>query len=206
LQTLDAHITGPPVIAFYSIRQIPQCYARGGLYAMIAIIAVVIILFRQLKATVLALIPVLFGGLWTLAMMSLLEVDFNMANLIILPLFLGIAVDNGIHIVHRMFESPEAAEAPLAHSTGKAIVLTSLTTIVGFGSLMVARHNGIFSLGLISVLAVSCSLIASLVVLPLILRFLPTYRMVSASHQTPCRRMELLDVSPPCPTDLKTKD
>jgi hypothetical protein len=71
---------------------------------------------------------------------------------------------------------------------------------------MVARHNGIFSLGLISVLAVSCSLIASLVVLPLILRFLPTYRMVSASHQTPCRRMELLDVSPPCPTDLKTKD
>jgi predicted RND superfamily exporter protein len=172
---------------------------------MIAIIVVVIILFRHLRATVLALIPVLFGGLWTIAIMSLLEVDFNMANLIILPLFLGIAVDNGIHIVHRMFESPEAAEAPLAHSTGKAIVLTSLTTMVGFGSLMVARHNGIFSLGLISVLAVSCSLVASLVVLPLILRLLPTHTLVSSS-QTPYRRMALFDVSPHCSTQLKTKD
>jgi len=132
---------------------------------MLTIIGVVFVLFRHLKATVLALIPVLFGGLWTIAIMALLEVDFNMANLIILPLFLGIGVDNGIHIVHRMFESPEAAKAPLAHSTGKAIVLCSLTTIVGFGSLMVAQHNGIFSLGLISALAVSCGLVASLIVL-----------------------------------------
>jgi hypothetical protein len=206
LQSLDANITGPPVIAYYSIRQIQQGYASGGLYAMLAIIVVVIILFRHLRATVLALIPVLFGGLWTIAIMSLLEVDFNMANLIILPLFLGIAVDNGIHIVHRMFESPEAAKAPLAHSTGKAIVLCSLTTIAGFGSLMIARHNGIFSLGLISALAVSCSLVASLVVLPLILRFLPTHTLVSSS-QMPFRRMEeVLDVSPPCSTELKTKD
>jgi hypothetical protein len=161
LQTLDAQITGPPVIAFYSIRQIQEGYARGGLYAIIVIIGILIVLFWSVKATLLALTPVLFGGLWTIAIMALLDVDLNMANLIILPLFLGIAVDNGIHIVHRMFESPKAALAPLAHSTGKAIVLTSLTTMAGFGSLMVARHNGIFSIGLISVLAVACSLVAS---------------------------------------------
>ena len=205
LQTLDANVTGPPVIAFYSINQIQKGYARGGLYASIAIIGVVIVLFWSVKATVLALVPVLFGGLWTIAGMALLNLDLNMANLIILPLFLGIAIDNGIHIVHRMSETPQAAMAPLAHSTGKAIVLTSLTTMVGFGSLMIARHNGIFSLGLLSVLAVTCSLVASLVVLPLILRMLLRHQMTS-SHQAPCPKTVLPNVSPPCSAELRTKD
>ncbi len=206
LQTLDANVTGPPVIAFYSIRQIQEGYARGGIYAMIVIIAIIIVLFRSVKATFLALVPVLFGGLWTLAGMALLDLDLNMANLIILPLFLGIAVDDGIHLVHRMFESPRAAEAPLAHSTGKAIVLTSLTTMVGFGSLMIARHNGIFSLGLLSVLAVACSLVASLVVLPLILRFLPSRMLAPSPPQAPCPGIAMPDVSPPCSAQLKTED
>jgi predicted RND superfamily exporter protein len=205
LQTLDANVTGPPVIAFYSINQIQKGYARGGLYAAIAIIGIVIVLFRRVKATVLALVPVLFGGLWTIAGMALLGLDLNMANLIILPLFLGIAIDNGIHIVHRMFEAPQAAIAPLAHSTGKAIVLTSLTTMVGFGSLMIARHNGIFSLGLLSVLAVTCSLVASLAVLPLILRIL-LRRQMTSPYQTPCPRTVLPNVSPPCSAELRTKD
>ncbi|WP_179131481.1 MMPL family transporter [Candidatus Entotheonella palauensis] len=206
LQTLDANVTGPPVIAFYSIQQIQQGYARGGFYAMLVIIGIIILLFRRLKPTSLALVPVLFGGFWTIAGMALLGLDLNMANLIILPLFLGIAVDDGIHIVHRMLESPKAAQAPLAHSTGKAIVLTSLTTIVGFGSLMIARHNGIFSLGLLSVLAVACSLVAALVVLPLILRFLPAHVPASSSPQSPCSGMTMPDVSPPCSAELKTKD
>ncbi len=206
LQTLDASVTGPPVIAFYSIRQIQEGYARGGLYAMVVILGIIIFLFRQIKAAALALVPVLFGGLWTIAGMALLDLDLNMANLIILPLFLGIAVDDGIHIVHRMFESPKAAETPLAHSTGKAIVLTSLTTMVGFGSLMIARHNGIFSLGLLSVLAVMSSLVASLVVLPLILRFLTTYMLAPSSHSTPQSDISVPDVSPPCSAELKTKD
>jgi hypothetical protein len=137
------------------------------------IIGIVLLLVRRLKPTLLALLPMLLGGIWTLACMALLGLDFNMANLIILPLFLGIAVDNGIHMVHRMLEDTRAATSPLAHSTGKAIVLTSLTTMVGFGSLMVAHHNGIFSLGLLSTLAVGCSLIAAIVALPLVLHLFP---------------------------------
>jgi predicted RND superfamily exporter protein len=173
LQTIDPDITGPPVVAFHSIRHMQQGYARGGMYAFIVIIGIVLLLVRRLKPTLLALLPMILGGIWTLACMALLDLDFNMANLIILPLFLGIAVDNGIHMVHRMLEDKRAATAPLAHSTGKAIVLASLTTMVGFGSLMVAHHYGIFSLGLLSTLAVGCSLIAALVALPLVLHLFP---------------------------------
>ena len=107
-----------------------------------------------------------------MAGMALLDLQLNMANLIILPLFLGIAVDDGIHLVHRMLEAPEDATSPLARSTGKAIVLTSLTSMVGFGGLLVARHTGIFSLGALATLAVGCALIATLVVLPLVLHLL----------------------------------
>jgi predicted RND superfamily exporter protein len=116
----------------------------------------------------------------------LFDLQLNLANLIILPLFLGMAVDDGIHLVHRMLEAPEDAISPLARSTGKAIVLTSLTTMVGFGSLMVARHRGIFSLGILVTLAVGLSLIATLVVLPLVLHLLrPDTLPTSAEDRTP---------------------
>ncbi len=185
LQTIDADITGPPVVAFHSIRQMKSGYERGGLYALVIIIGVILSLMRRLKPTLLALLPMLIGGLWTIACMAFTSLDLNMANLIILPLFIGIAVDDGIHMVHRMLEDPRAAASPLAHSTGKAIVLTSLTTMVGFGSLMIARHSGIFSLGLLSTLAVGCSLIAALVALPLVLHLLPAGLLQPPSYPPP---------------------
>ncbi|MCZ6872890.1 MAG: MMPL family transporter, partial [bacterium] len=191
LQTVDADITGSPVIAFYSIRQMLRGYTRGGLYALLVIIGIIVILFRRLKPTLLAIIPMLVGGLWTMACMAIFDLSLNMANLIILPLFIGIAVDDGIHLVHRMLESPEDATSPLARSTGKAIVLTSLTSIVGFGSLMIAGHAGVFSLGVIAATAVGCALIATLVVLPLILHLFAT---ASVSSSPPLASTDL-DVS-----------
>ena len=173
LQTVDTAITGSPVIAFYSIQQMLHGFTRGGLYAFWVIVGVIVLLFRRLKPSLLALIPMLIGGLWTMACMAIFNLQLNMANLIILPLFLGIAVDDGIHLVHRMLESPEDATSPLARSTGKAIVLTSLTSMVGFGSSMVARHTGVFSLGVLATIAVGCALIATLVVLPLVLYLFP---------------------------------
>jgi hypothetical protein len=185
LQAIDADITGPPVVAFYSIQQMQRGYTRGGLYALLVIIGVIFLLFRRLKPTLLALIPMLVGGLWTMVGMAFLSLQLNMANLIILPLFLGIAVDNGIHLVHRTLEAPEDATSPLARSTGKAIVLTSLTSMVGFGSLMAARHFGVFSLGVLATLAVGCALLATLVVLPLVLCLLPPATPPSPGKTTP---------------------
>ena len=170
LEKVDRDITGPPVIALRSIQQIQQGYTRGGLYALVVIVGMTLLVFGRLRATLLALAPMALGGLWTLLGMRWLGVDFNMANLIIVPLFIGIAIDDGIHLVHRLQEEPESPGSPLSHSTGKAIVLTSLTTMVGFGSLLIARHSGIFSLGLLATLAVGAALVATLVGLPLLWR------------------------------------
>jgi predicted RND superfamily exporter protein len=94
----------------------------------------------------------------------------NIANLIVIPLFMGMSIDNGIHLLDRALEPPRTAAKRPTQSTGRAVVLATLTTIVGFGSLMVARHAGIFSFGLLCALSVACNLLAVFTILPLLLR------------------------------------
>jgi hopanoid biosynthesis associated RND transporter like protein HpnN len=173
LQAIDADVTGSPVVAFYSIRQMQQGYLRGGLYALVVIAGITLLDFRRLKPTLLTLLPLGLGALWIAPWMGLLGMQFNMANLVVFPLFMGMAIDCGVHLVHRALETPETAASPLASSTGKAVFVSGLTTMVGFGSLLVARHAGIFSLGLLLTLAIGCNLAAAFVVLPLVLYLLP---------------------------------
>ena len=170
LQTVDADVTGPPVVALYSISNMQQGYVRGGVYALITIVGVTLVHFRRLKPTWLALLPLGAAALWMLPCMALFDVQMNIANLIVIPLFMGMAIDNGIHLVDRALEPPRAANERTTQSTGKAVVLATLTTIAGFGSLMVARHAGIFSFGLLLALSVTCNLVAVFTVLPLLLR------------------------------------
>jgi len=170
LQTIDADVTGPPVVALYSIQNMQQGYVRGGVYALITIVGVTLMHFRRLKPTWLALLPLGVAALWMLPCMALFGVQMNIANLIVIPLFMGMAIDNGIHLVDRALEPPRAASERTTQSTGKAVVLATLTTIAGFGSLMVARHAGIFSFGLLLALSVTCNLVAVFTVLPLLLR------------------------------------
>jgi uncharacterized protein len=170
LQTVDADITGPPVVAFYSITNMQQGYVRGGVYALITIVGITLLHFRRLKPTCVALLPLGVAALWMIPCMALFEVQMNIANLIVIPLFMSMAIDNGIHLVDRALEPPRTASERTTQSTGKAVVLATLTTIAGFGSLMVAHHAGIFSFGLLLALSVTCNLVAVFTVLPILLR------------------------------------
>jgi predicted RND superfamily exporter protein len=170
LQAVDPYVTGPPVVAFYSMWNMQQGYVWGGVYAMLTIVVLTLVHFRRLTPTWLALLPLGIAGLWMLPCMALFDVRMNIANLIVIPLFMGMAIDNGLHLVDRALESTRTGEQRVTQSTGKAVVLSTLTTIVGFGSLMVAHHAGIFSFGLLLALAVTCNLIAVFTVLPLLLR------------------------------------
>jgi len=117
--------------------------------------------------TLLVILPVGLGMLQLFGIMGILDVPLHPANMIVLPLILGIGVDNGVHIVHdyRRQRGPYHMTA----STANAIVITSLTTMVGFGSLMIASHRGLQSLGRVLTIGVSCCLFASLIMLPAIL-------------------------------------
>lgn len=174
LRRVDPDVSGSPVIGYESIGAMKDGYVEAAWYALLAILIVTYAALRRVGDALLAVLPLGLGMVWTAGLMWLTGVEFNLANMVAAPLIIGIGVENGIHLVHRCrqrtaegFRSPAAAL--IAGSTGQAVVLFSLTTMVGFGSLMVAGYYGIFSIGLLLSLAVGSVLVASIVVLPLLL-------------------------------------
>lgn len=170
LRSVDPNVTGTAIHMFESTRLMTEGYVNGGLYAMTAIIVYVFFLFRNLRTVFFVLLPVLVGSIWTVGVMELIGLKLNMANLVILPLILGIGVVNGIHITHRYREEEDKHASILGKSTGQAVLLSSLTTMIGFGSMMVANHYGVFSLGMVLTLGVFNCLVASVTFLPALLK------------------------------------
>ena len=170
LRSVDPNVTGTAVHMFESTRLMTEGYVKGGLYAMTAIIFYVFFMFRNVRTVFFVLLPVLAGSIWTVGVMELIGLKLNMANLVILPLILGVGVVNGIHITHRYREEEDKHASVLGKSTGQAVVLSSFTTMIGFGSLMVADHSGVFSLGLVLTIGVFNCLIASITFLPALLK------------------------------------
>ena len=137
--------------------------------------------FRSLASVVLALLPVAIGTIWMVGLMGLLGVPFNPANIMTLPLVIGIGVTNGIHILNRFAE--EQNPSILAKSTGKAVLVSALTTIAGFGSLIPAKHQGIASLGIVMSIGVATCMIAALTFLPALLNLLDARRLDNKKTQ-----------------------
>ncbi len=170
LRTVDPDVTGTPVITYEAIRLMEKAYRQGTLYAFLVVGALATLMFRRIRESLLALIPLGLGTLWTVGLMSLCGLKFNLANVFGLPLIVGTAAEYGLNVVARHLEGRDHGGPLLARSTVLAVVLNGFTTIAGFGSLMVATHRGIFSLGLLLTLGMVASLAASLIVLPVLIR------------------------------------
>lgn len=170
LRQVDPNVVGSAVHMFESSRLMKEGYINGGVYAMTAIVIFVLLTYKKLKTTLFIFLPVIVGSLWTIGIMDLFGVRFNLANLVILPLILGVGVVNGIHIIHRYREESDKNTSVLSKSTGQAVILSSLTTMIGFGSMMVAEHRGVFSLGLVLTIGVGSCMAASITIVPAMLK------------------------------------
>lgn len=140
---------------------------RSAIVAVFAIILLVFVDFRRVGHTALAILPLFIGTVWMVGLMNLLNIGYNFANIVAIPLILGIGVDSGVHMVHRLREG--ASPDRLVATAGKAIAISSLTTVAAFGALGAAQHRGLQSLGQTLVIGVIACLIASIVVLPAVL-------------------------------------
>ncbi len=152
------------------------------LYAVLATIATAIFDFRSVCDTFLSILPALGGSVLMCGLLGLFHVALNPANLIVLPLILGIGVDDGVHVLHdyRM----QTRRYRTSASTINAIMLTSLTTMIGFGSMILADHRGLASLGLVLVIGVGSCLFVSLVGLPAILTLMSRQRRHASKHDS----------------------
>lgn len=244
VRSVDSNITGTPIQNLEASRQIQSSYQTAAIYALgaillvllidflgreytlltllapLAVVAFTVIMlktrrmpfdpqwlavtyvgmavaiaaifdFRNLCDALLAMVPPLAGGLVMFGMLALLNIDLNPANLIVLPLVLGIGVDDGVHVIHdyrlqqnsSLEKSASTTLYRMSPSTMNAIALTSLTSMVGFGSMMIAAHRGLYSVGLVLVIGVGSCLFVSLVTLPAVLTLFSRNRQGAVTEE-----------------------
>ena len=169
LRTVDPHITGNAVITFEAIRSMERAYQQGTIYAIVMVTVVAALMLTRVRETVLSLLPLGLGLTWTVGLMGLFGIRFTMGNVFALPLILGAAAEYGLNILLRFLEDGRQRGLIVGLSTMQGVLVSGLTTITGFGSLMVADHRGIFGLGLLLTIGTAASLAAALVVLPVLL-------------------------------------
>jgi hopanoid biosynthesis associated RND transporter like protein HpnN len=127
--------------------------------------------FRSLLLPILVFVPVGITLLLTFAMCQLTGLHLNMANILVVPLIIGLGVDTGIHVVHRFVTG--AAEDLHESSTARAVVISALTTIGTFFSLSFSPHLGAASIGLLLTVAISLLVVVTFVLLPVLLKVVP---------------------------------
>ena len=160
-EALVIHETGEIVVG--ALRQ-------ALLTAACAIAALLLLLWRSLRDASLVALPLALAALLTTSASSALGVPFNFANVIVIPLLLGMGVDTGIHLVHRVRGAALPDGNLLRTSTAFAVLLSALTTVASFGSLGLSSHLGMASLGRLLALGIALILICNLGVLPALLR------------------------------------
>ncbi len=167
---MDVAVIGPTVQIYESSRIIKSEYIKAAAYAIAAILVVLCLDFRRLSDALCAMAPVTIGFIGAFGVMGLLGVPLNFANIIVLPIIFGIGVSAGVHVVHRWRLEPDGRPHGLSGGTGRGITLTMLTSMIGFGCLLIAQHRGIRSLGLVMVIGLGVTLLACYFILPAILK------------------------------------
>ncbi|NGP89886.1 MMPL family transporter [Fodinibius halophilus] len=148
---------------------------------MLILIILFIIIFKlfilhRVKWMVFALLPLLGSFIWLFGLMDLLGWRINLYNLVVLPTILGIGDDSGIHIVHRYLEEDKRSIRTVLKSTGEHILVSGLTTMLGFSGLLFSIHPGMRSIGEVAILGIGLSLLAALITLPALLKLFTKQR------------------------------
>ena len=169
VQQAAPQATGAPVISLEAGEAVVDAFIHAFSLAFVGVILALLVLLRNFVDTFLVMTPLLLAALFTGAATVLLDIPFNFANIIALPLLLGIGIDCSIHMVHRYRNAATVSENLLHTSTTRAIYYSALTTLAGFGSLAFSPHQGTASMGLLLTVGVVLTLICVLVILPALL-------------------------------------
>jgi uncharacterized protein len=168
MTAIDSGATGPAVANVGAGRAVTDAMMKATAYALIAIGVLLLIVLRDVIDTALAILPLILAGEMAAATAALLDIPLNFANIITLPLILGIGLAGCSHLLLRAREEGQNAQL-WETSTPLATVIAAASTVTSFGSLALSAHKGTQSMGILLAIAVFWSLIATLLVLPALL-------------------------------------
>ena len=160
--------TGTPVVVMQGGEEVVQAFRQASALALTFITVLLALVLRNLRDLVFVLAPLGLAVLFTAASAVLLDLQLNFANVIVLPLLLGLGVSGALHVVMRWREEGEGGDLA-ATSTPRAVLFSALTTVASFGTLAISAHPGLASMGLLLTIAIFWSLVCSLLILPSIL-------------------------------------
>ncbi|MGJ3260934.1 MAG: MMPL family transporter [Rhodospirillales bacterium] len=169
VQSIAPTATGAPVVIVEAGRAVLEAFGTALIISLAGVGTVLWLVLRRIGDVLLVFAPVCVAAIWTLAVSAVADVPFNFANVIVLPLLFGLSVDFGIHIVMRQRAITGSGDA-MATTTPRAVLLSALTTLGSFGSIMLSGHPGTASMGLLLTIAIFLSLVAILVLLPALMR------------------------------------
>ena len=169
VKSVAPHATGEPVMVYESMTILRDSYLRAFTYAFIGIIVILLINFKSIRFAILGTLPLISGLLLMVGGMWIANVSFNSANIIVLPLILGVGIDSAIYIINRYRQGNESPPQVAVSAAGTGVFLNALTILFSFGALMIAHHQGVFSIGAVMSLGMTASVAVFLLFLPALL-------------------------------------
>jgi predicted RND superfamily exporter protein len=163
----EAVLTGPNVVSAELRRIVWGDAFRASAIGIVLVFLLMWADFGSPGRSALALLPLVLGMVWMLGVMSFLGLRINFMNIFVITMVIGIGVDYSVHFLHRWFETGGNPEALAGIS--KAIAVAALTTIVGFGSLVLSHYPGLRSVGFAAILGALATAVISITVLPVVL-------------------------------------
>jgi predicted RND superfamily exporter protein len=158
--------TGAPISIRESGKTIVSAFLEAGILSFSAIVILLIVVLKRLSDVVRTLAPLILAGLLTLASCVALNLKLNFANIIALPLLLGIGVAFNIYYV---IAWRAGAKSFLPSALARAVIFSALTTATGFGTLWLSRHPGTASMGELLMISLAWTLVTTLFVSPALL-------------------------------------
>jgi hypothetical protein len=158
---------------------------RALVLTSLGIILIVSLVFREVRMTILVLAPIVFAILMTFGLLVIAKHSFSFMALTALPLIVGLGIDNGIHLARRYLEDRDTDISEILRFSGPALIQSSLTTIVGFGALMISSFEPLAEMGLVTAMGVGFALLGVMLLFPAAVKVFRIRRpvgQVSASH------------------------
>jgi len=180
-RSVDAQIFGLPVNFYENAQTMIRSFGQSALYSSLAILALLLVWTRSIRATLLAVLPLVAGLGVLLGVMEWMpySLEWNFANFFAVPILIGVGVASGVHLV----QAWRSEEISAFQGAVRAVVFSSLTTMTGFGLLATSAHLGIRSLGLILLIGITLNLVVCLLLLPTALRLFAS--SMSPFHDAP---------------------
>ncbi len=172
VRAVAPYATGAPVTILEAGNTVIRAFIQAAATSLLLIAGLVILFTRRMRDIVLITVPLAVATVMTGGASGLLELPFNFANVIVLPLLFGLGIAGNIHLVIRERQT-NGAETLMASSTPRAVVFSALTTIGSFGSISLSSHPGTASMGILLTIAIVSSLLCSLVLLPALMGIWP---------------------------------